>query len=534
MKKRHGNRARALRAHRSVAAAAFLFAAALCGAGEIAPLRENLVEHYTAHPPLAAAVRNLVTSLRPDGTWPDVDYNNRQRSSWRAARHVYRVRDMAEAWAAKGHALAGDGDLRESVVRALGHWLEKDYKNPNWWWNRIGVPRQVDRILILMGDAVPKKQFDKAVNGILARAGIGMTGQNKVWVAGITLNRGVLLGDAAMVRAARDAIVSAVRVTTKEGIQPDFSFHQHGPQQQFGNYGLSFIREQLAWEEIFAGTAFALDGKRKTILRRYLLDGLAWVTWRGVLDISSCGRQIGPGSPVAKGRAVAGALKMIGQADRAPVGCRYFWRSAMGVCRRRDFCVTVKMSSKRVIGTETCNAENLQGYYLGDGATYIYHDNEEYRDIFPAWNWRRLPGVTAPRGSRRLVPNRRTQNRETFVGGAADGSDGVAAMVYRRDGLGARKAWFFCGSRVVCLGAGISREGKERVMTGVAQRLLEGAVRVAVDAPCVLLLRGTRLSIADPAQRAGGIAVTVAGREKQTISLPGGGMAGSTVSVDLP
>ncbi len=615
----------------------------------------------------ASSARHSIKTLRADGTWPDVDYKNRQRSSWLSALHLYRVRAMAEAYAHKGHELAGDPKLREAIVRALGHWLEKDYQNPNWWWNRIGVPKQVDRILLLMGDAIPKKYFDKAVNGILSRPGIGMTGQNKVWVAGITLNRGVLLKDEAMVRKARDAIVSEIRVTTSEGIQPDFSYHQHGPQQQFGNYGLSFVLDQLQWASILEGTAFALDAKQKEILKRYLLDGLAWVVRQGVMDISSCGRQIGPGYPESKGRAVMRALGMIGQADTSPVGHRHFWRSDMAVYRQRDFYITVKMSSRRVIGTETCNTENMQGYYLGDGATYTYRDNKGYHDIFPAWNWRRLPGVTAPQGTRKLVPNRKTQNQETFVGGVSDGKEGVAAMIYARDGLTARKAWFFCGPVAVCLGAGISCKGNEQVLTGVEQRLSKGVVTVSakgpprkvegesvmdnvhwvhhdeigyffpgtakvtlfagqrkgtwrsiaskfstspvshnifelcidhgkspkdssyawitvpvvklsqmngpdgrlpkilsntpalqaieagqlvhavfydkgrleisggrsisVDAPCILMLRGATLSIADPTHKLEKIAVTLSGREKKTVAMPKGGNAGSTVTV---
>jgi chondroitin AC lyase len=341
----------------------------------------------------------------------------------------------------------------------------------------------------------------------------------------------------------------------------------------------------------------------------------------------------------------------------------------MAVYRQRNFCVTVKMSSKRVIGTETCNSENMQGYYLGDGATYAYRDNREYHDIFPAWNWRRLPGLTAPQGERKLVPNRKAQNRETFVGGVSDGKEGAAAMVYARDGLRARKAWFFCGPSVVCLGAGISYKGSEQVLTGVEQRLLKGVVAVStkgtpqkfkgqsrmegvrwvhhdnagyffpeaanvtifagtrkgtwksiaskystkpvscdvfelcvdhgkspkdssyawitvpvvrlsqmnglavrlpkiisntaalqaieagptvqavfydkgrldlkggrsieLDSPCILMLRGTSLSIADPAQKVDKIAVTISGRDKKTIPLPRGGNAGSTVTVKL-
>lgn len=76
---------------------------------------------------------------------------------------------------------------------------------------------------------------------MMQNAKFGMTGQNKVWLAGNVLIRALLQNDEALVKKARDIIVSEIVLGQKEGIKSDWSFHQHGPQQQFGNYGLSFV-----------------------------------------------------------------------------------------------------------------------------------------------------------------------------------------------------------------------------------------------------------------------------------------------------
>ena len=55
---------------------------------------------------------------------------------------------------------------------------------------------------------------------------------------------------------------------------------------------------------------------------------------------------------------------------------------------------SLKMASDRVMGVETMNGDNMKGYYMADGALYIYKDATEYYDIFPLWDWRKLPGVT--------------------------------------------------------------------------------------------------------------------------------------------
>lgn len=44
---------------------------------------------------------------------------------------------------------------------------------------------------------------------------------------------------------------------------------------------------------------------------------------------------------------------------------------------------SIKMASDRIIGTEMMNGDNMKGYYMADGATYIYKDGKEYLDIFP-------------------------------------------------------------------------------------------------------------------------------------------------------
>ena len=56
---------------------------------------------------------------------------------------------------------------------------------------------------------------------------------------------------------------------------------------------------------------------------------------------------------------------------------------------------SVKMASKRVIGTELVNEDNLKGFYMGDGATYIYRNGDEYLNVFPFWDWRKVPGITS-------------------------------------------------------------------------------------------------------------------------------------------
>ncbi|MGD9419721.1 MAG: polysaccharide lyase family 8 super-sandwich domain-containing protein [Verrucomicrobiota bacterium JB025] len=468
-----------------------LAAWALCGAAvmadEAGQIRRQFVEYKVGQSSGDRSVAKLLRAQQADGTWPDVDYASQRRGAWPTRDHLKRVEKMAVAYRDPESDFHRQPELRDAVLAGLRHWLDADYRNANWWNGRIGVPMSVCSIMILLGDELPADCKERAVP-ILARSEMGMTGQNKVWCAGIALMKGLLYGDAGLMDEAAGQIHSELRVSTEEGIQPDWSFHQHGPQQQFGNYGRSFAGEMIMWGIILRGTDVALRGDKLEVLRNYMLEGPSWIVWNGRMDLSGCGRQLDSGSPQSNGREIERQLLAMRRIDpefgrryeavSGRVGFKPFWRSAMAVQRRPDWYASVRMSSTRAIGAETCNTENMQGLHLGDGVLLTYLKGGEYEDITPLWDWKRLPGTTCDQGVEKLEPkgSGKGYGGSDFAGVVGDGETGVAAMIYQRGGLSARKAWFFGKESVVCLGAGIGGTTKGPVYTSVEQSWLDGRV----------------------------------------------------------
>lgn len=68
---------------------------------------------------------------------------------------------------------------------------------------------------------------------------------------------------------------------------------------------------------------------------------------------------------------------------------------------RQNYDFSVRTSSTRTNKTESGNGENLYGTYMSDGATNIRVNGNEYADIFPVWEWDRIPGTTLPAGEKR-------------------------------------------------------------------------------------------------------------------------------------
>ena len=352
------------------------------GDSTVGMVRDSLVS------PVDEKAARLVRTLRADGTWPDVEYSSTTASSWRAADHVKRMVLLARA--------RHTPEVVDAFRRALAHWREKGYRNKNWWWNEIGVPLELGRAGLLMGDDITDDE-KRTIAGLMRESRIGMTGQNRIWLSECVLMRSLLEGNAEGVRAAREAILGEVVVSgTEEGIQSDWSFHQHGNQAQFGNYGLSYILTVPRLADMFEGTPLAFPAESREILRNLVAKGFAPTVWKGAMDVGAIGRQLNKGALRIKGAGVLVAAERLGvDADAVSKGLHWFPKSAYGVYRADGWMASVKCETKSIRGTEVVNEDNRLGAHLADGALFMYSDGDEYRDVFPLWNWRHVPGTTS-------------------------------------------------------------------------------------------------------------------------------------------
>ena len=442
-------------------------------------------------------VDKYISSINEDGSWPDINYKDNKRSGWDPAKHAERILFLTKVYKDPDSKLYNDKNLSKVLHDAMRFWFQAKLICPNWWYNEIGGPKTLGPAFIMLGDELSESEINDAV-AVLNKAGFRMTGQNKVWLAGNVFFKAILINDAKLAQRARDTIASEIRIGEEEGIQPDYSFHQHGPQQQFGNYGLAYITEMAFWGRIFEGTPFAFDEQQKTILRQLFYNGYNWVNWKGYFDVNSLGRQFFKDAQVNKSLATGYAAadlividpehkqiyldfisRNFSQSAKPNInGNKHFWRSDMTVHRSPSWYSSIKMSSERVKGAEALNSENLKGYYVADGATYILVDGNEYNNIFPVWNWRKLPGVTCYQSNRplKVLTIDGYKNNNDFTGGLSNGSNGITAFHLVRDSLTAKKAWFFIDNVMVCLGADITSDKSDLVSTTLNQTFLKGDV----------------------------------------------------------
>ena len=467
-------------------------------ARDLATVRQRLAEELFS-PTISRRgsdrdVGALLAGLGADGRWPDVDYTDQSRSNWKPGAHVWRVFRLAQAYRTKGHPLFGKPEVRDKALLALKWWLANDPQCPNWWWNDIGTPEGLGRALILLGNDFPADLMP-AASKILKRAERqDMTGQNTLWVCGVRVTRGCIEKQPEVVAAAFKRIADEIKVSTGEGIQPDFSFYQHGPQLYSGGYGRGFATYGPQFTRLASGTAWAFPAEKVGILTSYLLDGEQWMIRGDRFDPSVIGREITrtghSATPLAKAcedmialgaprRAEFEAFvaRLHGEKSAVPLaGNRHFWRSDFMVHQRPEWYASVRMFSNRLYNSELVNGEGKKSHHLADGMTLIMRTGREFDGVQPVWDWLRLPGTTCEQAP---LPERAVKQKgeTSFVGGASDGQYGVAAMDLKRGPLAAKKAWFFFDDSLVALGAGITCTSDNRVLTSIDQRPLVGEVR---------------------------------------------------------
>jgi chondroitin AC lyase len=485
---------------------------------DLATVQQRIVDQMKIDPTdeTLKQIPQLLTVQKPDGSFSDLDYaNTLVNDSWQPQMHLTRLRKMAAAYISDGNPYSHADTIKKAVMSGVAFWLANDFKSKNWFWNEIGVPEQLADVSLIFWDQYTDAQKTKALE-ILSRAKAVGASTNLVWLAQVVARRGLLQNDPAVVKGAFEKIENQIHAETKQadGPQADNSFLFHGPLLYSFGYGIAYLRDNANNATLVAGTEFTFSPDRMRQIRDWTLDGAQWFS-RGIgADMGANGRGItrkgydakilaGIGENLEKlgiGREDDDAA-MVARANGDPkapplVGNRQFWRADTMAHHRPAYYASARMYSNRTKNTEWGNGEAMQNFYVADGCNLLMKDGKEYFDIYPIWDWQRIPGTTVelipnygPVPGREsdaapdaFVPNRNGivhKTTEKFVGGVSDGMYGVFGGRFSRNALHINKAWFFFDDEYVCLGSGLSCDSDNPVVTTLNQCFLRGEVTVS-------------------------------------------------------
>jgi len=435
---------------------------------------------------------STIPRINNDGRWSDIDYKDDNPSGWQLAIHMRRIRALSIALSSVKLSPAQSRNLQQTISLALNDWFVHRYQSRNWWYNEIGIPQFMRDILVFMKDSLSNVERKQCLE-ILNQHKVRGTGANLVWSADLGLHYAALINDAALMRHCRDTILSVFKISTQEGVQPDYSFHQHGSRLQMYHYGGAFLVEdvRLAWELQTTSLAFPVD--KIQLLTDFVLKGWQWMarginTTPGTIDRAASRKnalhsadirtlipfmyEIAPDSLKAFQK-----MLQIQQGKDALVGYRYFPYSDFTSYQQKNFSFFQKTNSPRTLLTESINEENLKGNLLNSGDSYFVIDGSEYFNLMPFWDWQHLPGTTNFVGEGKSVIA-----QTPFVGNVSDGSCGLSVMDYqiRRNNqfLQAKKFWASWKNITVAMIAGLE-SGGDHVETTMEQSRWHDRVFVA-------------------------------------------------------
>jgi chondroitin AC lyase len=515
-------------------ATSLVFVATAASAASIDTVRSNFVGYYSAAgadrtsprvrdalSALESSARSYAQLLQSDGSFSDINYDEVPSGSWSPWDHTRRLIVLAKAYRTPGQSLYNDPQLRTQIESAL------DYVNHyysrmtlplgNWWFWSIGTPLDLGPTLVLMRGDINDTVFNNCVSTLAFHIGSSPTsrgltgpvptGENLVWSSFTHLCLALLRDDPVLLAQVRDAMAAVCLTTTGDGIQSDSSFHQHGPQLYTGGYGGSFANDVARYSLLTRNTEFQLTPSAFSSFANYLADGVAWSLYGNYFDVSVVGREVARSSTTGfNGIAAllqaatvssqrqpeirAAAAKMLqswhwvlppelaalahdGLAGAWPSGHQHYYASDYTVHRRSSWFASIKMFSTRTKSGESTNDENLLGSRQSDGRFYLSLSGDDYfgRDIWPAFDWTRLPGITVEQ-----KPDAASDfydfGTRTFVGGVGDAQNGVSAMDYAplRSSVTAKKAWFFFDDTLVFLTNSINSKSGNRIETVIDQR----------------------------------------------------------------
>ena len=433
-----------------------------------------------------------------------MNYSENNPANWAGGIHWRRLTEMALTYRTPSSAYFESNDLKNSIIKGVDYWLANYTRPQNAWWELIGIPYEMGKTFILLEKEIGAERIKQAMP-LMNLAVLPdiynyhgkATGQNLLWETFIHIHSSALTGDTAGLRRAYETSYKEIIITKNEGIQPDFSFHQHGAQSYAFGYGKAFSLSAAQILFSSRGTAFAAPKSKIDLISNYILDGQQWCSRAKMLEYTAMGREIA--RPETKSGSIAMASQLMSFLDserkneyldfiaqlrgkkrnQELTGNKYFPYIDFMVEQGSGFFFSVKAVSKKIVSTEMGNGENLKGYHLGRGTQFIVRRGDEYEGIFPIWDWEKIPGSLCEQTGQKLPIynwSKGAEGNTTFVLGVSNGKSGCFTYDYNKDGVKAHRSWFCFGNKIVVMVAALNHQTTHNVYHSINQSFLKSDV----------------------------------------------------------
>lgn len=474
---------------------------------DISIIRERVLKLmvWPAEENISITIENAIIfnkTLNSSCYWPDIDYSD-QHVHWQTADHMYRITTMLQGFTINGSTIRNDTTILSSVHCTLNVWLTRDFRHRFWWYNRIGIPQEATKQLLMLGDNVTSFEKEKILD-ISYRAdwwngGSVPVGANLIWMIQVQLYRSLATKNLTGINQGFSRMWEDVTMKPLggQGLVNDWSYHFHGVLLLSGSYGSVWAGDVLLFLVCGYGTQYALEANKTLLLAQAITKGYAWMIVGKQYDWLVVGRELDRVEPgysvffnVYSLRFLASITplenvkddlnNLADRLEKKPnathlIGNKHFYTTDYQVHRRPKWTSSLRMQSPRMDPVECFNGQNLKDEHGGQGVLNVYiTDTADYHFIFPLLDWEVINGITVEHG----IPLEPCDGgahgliRRSFVGGVSDGQYGMAFMDTATHNLTAQRSWHFYDDAIIALATNITARAQSDVWTTLASRLL--------------------------------------------------------------
>src|SRR5690606_4646331 len=177
--------------------------------------------------------------------------------------------------------------------------------------------------------------------------------------------------------------------------------------------GIGFANSFAEWAVKVRGTKYAFPDSSSKLLIDYFLDGIAGSMVHGTYpDPGAKNRELSRQGALNRASTSLPANLMLvsnhrkdelaeivrlrkGGKNPRLAHSRFYRYSEYYSHQRPQYFASVRMHSARNnTMEEPHNEEGLKNHHFGDGSLFVSRTGKEYYDIFPVWDWQKIPGTT--------------------------------------------------------------------------------------------------------------------------------------------
>ncbi|MFB6555684.1 polysaccharide lyase 8 family protein [Streptomyces sp. NPDC056405] len=214
-----------------------------------------------------------------------------------------RLKNLAAAQRSPGSPLYANERLRDDVLSAFDWLLARRYapgtRYGNWWEWDIGIPLQLNDLLVLMGDDLGSDRVSAATTSMAQNVHgpdhpdkANASGANLVWICLVAALRGANEGSPEPLTAARSVLGRLFPyVSSGDGFHRDGSFVQHHSLAYNGGYGRSLLANVTDLAHLLSDSQWSLKPSEIETLCAWANDSFTPFIWRGAFMDMVRGRE---------------------------------------------------------------------------------------------------------------------------------------------------------------------------------------------------------------------------------------------------